>query len=74
MHVIESCNFDGNDRKTVIEFRDEEHPYGIFVTNTKIYWTDWKTNALHSADKSNLTARSIVAGNLEGLMDVKVRS
>lgn len=42
------------------------------MTNTKIYWTDWKTNALHSAEKNNLTDRRILAGNLEGLMDVKV--
>jgi low-density lipoprotein receptor-related protein 4 len=42
------------------------------VTNTKIYWTDWKTNALHSAMKANVTSRTIIAGNLEGLMDVKV--
>ena len=56
----------------MIKLRDEVHPYGIFVTNTKIYWTDWKTNALHSAEKANLTDRNIIASNLEGLMDVKV--
>lgn len=72
MHHIESCDFEGNFRKIVIEFKDDEHPYGIFVASTKIYWTDWKTNALHSADKANLTARAIIASNLEGLMDVKV--
>lgn len=60
MHHIESCDFQGNFRKKVIEFRDEEHPYGITVTNTKIYWTDWKTNALHSAEKADLTERSII--------------
>lgn len=71
MHLIESCDFEGNFRKTIIQLR-EEHPYGIFVTSTKIYWTDWKTNALHSAQKFNLTSREIIAGNLEGLMDLKV--
>lgn len=72
LHLIESCDFEGNFRKTVIDFRDDEHPYGITVTNTKIYWTDWKTNALHSTNKSNLTSHTIIARNLEGLMDVKV--
>lgn len=72
MHTIESCSFDGNFRKIVVEFRDDEHPYGIFVTNHKLYWTDWKTNALHAAEKDNLEKREIIAGNLEGLMDVKV--
>lgn len=72
LHLIESCDFEGNFRKTVIEFKAEEHPYGITVTNTKIYWTDWKTNALHSAIKTNLSSQTIITGNLEGLMDVKV--
>lgn len=73
MHFIEKCDFEGNFRKVVIEFRDEEHPYGIFVTSGKIYWTDWKTNSLHAADKNNLTARSIIAGNLEGNLKVFVQ-
>lgn len=66
------CDFDGNFHHTIIEFRNEEHPYGITVTKTKIYYTDWKTNALHAVNKNNLTSRTIIAGNLEGLMDVKV--
>lgn len=72
MHHIKKSDFDGNFQKVVIDFRNEEHPYGITVTRSKIYWSDWKTLALHAADKNNLTSRTIIAGNLEGLMDVKV--
>lgn len=42
------------------------------MTNTKIYWTDWKSLALYSANKSDTTKSSIITGNLQGLMDVKV--
>lgn len=42
------------------------------MTSQKLYWTDWKTNALHSAMKEHLDDREIIIGNLEGLMDVKV--
>lgn len=72
LHHIKKSDFDGNFQQIVIDFRNEEHPYGITVTRSKIYWTDWKTLALHSAEKKNLTSRTIIAGNLEGLMDVKV--
>lgn len=70
LNHIESCDFNGNFRKKIIT--SLAHPYGITVSKTHIYWTDWKTNALHAAEKLNSTAKSIVAKNLEGLMDVKV--
>lgn len=70
MHHIESCDFEGNFRKKLIT--NLPHPYGITVTKSSIFWTDWSSAALHSVEKSNLTARSIIASNLEGLMDVKV--
>lgn len=70
MTHIETCDFDGNFRGKFIE--GLPHPYGITVGKHSIYWTDWKTTALHAVNKKNLTDRSIVANNLEGLMDVKV--
>lgn len=45
---------------------------GLALTNQHIYWSDWKTNALHMLDRRNTTGPQIVRGNLEGLMDVKV--
>lgn len=65
---IESCNYDGNHRKIVLQ--NLEHPYGLAVTHTHIYYTDWKTMSLHLIDKGNLSTQ-IVRDNLEGLMDVK---
>ena len=52
--------------------KDLPHPYGIAVTRTHVYWSDWKSLALHTVEKKNLTNRSIAANNLEFLMDVKV--
>lgn len=45
---------------------------GLALTNQHIYWSDWKTNALHMLDRRNTTGPQIVRDNLEGLMDVKV--
>lgn len=66
---IESCDYDGNYRNIIIG--NLPHPYGIAVTRHYVYWTDWKTTALHVLDKQNSSQR-IIREKLEGLMEVKV--
>lgn len=68
--VIESCNYDGHSRRIIA--RNLPHPYGISVTLHHVYWTDWKTAALHVLDKKNTSAQRMIRDSLEGLMDIKV--
>lgn len=70
LKYIQSCDFDGNSRKD--EISDLKHPYGIAIGHDTIYWTDWKTSALHVAKKSDPSQSRIVKDGLEGLMDVKI--
>jgi low-density lipoprotein receptor-related protein 4 len=67
---IESSDFDGNFRKVVIN--ELSHPYGVAVKDNTIYWTDWKTKALHVSDLDRITRKHTIANNLEGLMEVKI--
>ncbi|XP_055684209.1 low-density lipoprotein receptor-related protein 4 [Lutzomyia longipalpis] len=69
-NTIESADFDGNYRNILLS--DLPHPYGLAITENKIYWTDWKSQALHVAPKKNANVSRILLEKLEGLMDVKV--
>lgn len=67
---IDSSDYDGNHRRQILG--NLPHPYGVVVTSQFIYWTDWKSMALHKIDKHNTSNSQIVRDNLEGLMDVKM--
>ncbi|CAG9563555.1 unnamed protein product [Danaus chrysippus] len=67
--TIESSDFNGHDRRTLLT--QVPYPYGIVIVGQHIYWTDWKTKALHRADKSNGREQLKIRENLEGLMDIR---
>ncbi|CAB3256651.1 unnamed protein product [Arctia plantaginis] len=67
--TIESSDFNGNDRRTILS--NVPYPYGIVIVAQHVYWTDWRTQALHRADKMNGKNSIIIRQNLEGLMDIR---
>ncbi|XP_038213650.1 low-density lipoprotein receptor-related protein 4 [Zerene cesonia] len=67
--TIESSDFNGWDKKTILS--NVPYPYGIVIVGQHIYWTDWKTKALHRADKTNVKEQLVIRDNLEGLMDIR---
>lgn len=64
LHTIESSDLNGKNRRVLI--RDVSHPYGLVVVGNHVYWTDWKTQALHRAEKINGTDNTKIKQNLEG--------
>uniref|UniRef100_A0A1I8N054 EGF-like domain-containing protein n=3 Tax=Musca domestica TaxID=7370 RepID=A0A1I8N054_MUSDO len=72
LKTIDSCDYSGNHRKRIMA--SLLHPYALALTDNYIYWTDWKSKALHMADRSNVTNRRDVMTNIDGLMDIKVIS
>lgn len=42
LHFIESMDYSGNNRKTIIKGGGLEYPYAITTFQKKLYWTDWK--------------------------------
>ncbi|GFR86359.1 low-density lipoprotein receptor-related protein 6 [Elysia marginata] len=47
---IFSCDFDGGNRRAVIEGTLRQ-PFSITVSSRNIYWSDWHRNAIHSCNK-----------------------
>lgn len=46
------------------------HPFGLTVHDDKLYWTDWQSKSIQSADKLTGLGRHTLAENLENLMDI----
>lgn len=59
-NTIESCDLDGKNRRLILS--KVPHPYGLVVVGNHIYWTDWKTEALHRADKVSRKLTRILSG------------
>lgn len=70
MLTIESSDFNGDDRRTVLS--NVPYPYGIVIVGQHVYWTDWKTKSLHRAEKAYGENQIVVRENLEGLMDIRL--
>uniref|UniRef100_A0AAX7SHF4 Low-density lipoprotein receptor-related protein 4 n=1 Tax=Astatotilapia calliptera TaxID=8154 RepID=A0AAX7SHF4_ASTCA len=69
MKTIEYGNFDGSDRQVLIGTQ-LPHPFGLTVHEDKLYWTDWQSKSIQSADKLTGLGRHTLAENLENLMDI----
>ncbi|XP_063374859.1 low-density lipoprotein receptor-related protein 4 [Cydia amplana] len=69
VYTIQTSDFSGNDRRTILH--KVQYPYGIVIVGPYIYWTDWKTEALHRANKTNGNDSIIIRENLKGLMDIR---
>lgn len=69
--TMESVNFDGTARRTIID-EGLTHPFGIDVYDQKVFWTDMKTLNVESANKNNGKDRQILIANVSELMDVRV--
>ncbi|KAG5839924.1 hypothetical protein ANANG_G00210400 [Anguilla anguilla] len=69
MKTIEHAHFDGSERKVLIGSQ-LPHPFGLTLHEDKIYWTDWQSKNIQSADKNTGLGRSTLAQNLENLMDI----
>lgn len=69
--TMESVNFDGSARRTIID-EGLTHPFGIDVYDQKVYWTDMQTLVVESANKHNGKEREVLITNVTDLMDVRV--
>lgn len=48
------------------------HPFGLTLYGQRIYWTDWQTKSIQSADRLTGLDRETLQENLENLMDIHV--
>lgn len=66
---IEVADLNGANRHTLLS--PVQHPYGLTLLDSYIYWTDWQTRSIHRADKSTGSNVILVRSNLPGLMDIQ---
>ncbi|XP_069077783.1 low-density lipoprotein receptor-related protein 4 isoform X3 [Pleurodeles waltl] len=66
---IETADLNGGNRHTLVS--PVQHPYGLTLLDSYIYWTDWQTRSIQRADKSTGGNMIVVCSNLPGLMDIQ---
>lgn len=66
---IEAADLNGANRHTLVS--PVQHPYGLTLLDSYIYWTDWQTRSIHRADKGTGSNAILVRSNLPGLMDIQ---
>nr|ADE34166.1 vitellogenin receptor [Nilaparvata lugens] len=71
MTTIESIRLDGTDRRKVLE-RAVVHPYSIAVFEDTIYWSDWDSLKIESANKFTGKNRKTVVQDKNRIYGIKV--
>ncbi|XP_062539561.1 low-density lipoprotein receptor-related protein 4 [Armigeres subalbatus] len=69
-HVIESADFDGKGRKKILS-NNLPHPFAMTLFEDSMYWTDWHTRTVSSANKVNGRGYRIVHEGLHFPMDIQ---
>nr|XP_018667004.1 low-density lipoprotein receptor-related protein 4 isoform X1 [Ciona intestinalis] len=69
-HIIEKANLDGGDRRAVIS-RGLLHPFGVTIFEDKLYWTDWQTKSVNSANKFTGRGVKTIRSRLHFPMDIQ---
>ncbi|KAK2107972.1 Low-density lipoprotein receptor- protein 4 [Saguinus oedipus] len=72
MHTprIEAADLNGANRHTLVS--PVQHPYGLTLLDSYIYWTDWQTRSIHHANKDTGSNVIFVRSNLPDLRDIQV--
>ncbi|XP_022648330.1 low-density lipoprotein receptor-related protein 4-like isoform X3 [Varroa destructor] len=70
MDCIEMSDLNGKHRTKLVI--DVEHPFGLTLHGSFIYWTDWQTKSVERADKSSGKKRLIIRDDIENAMDIKM--
>lgn len=71
LKTMETVMFDGSGRKILID-EGLMQPFGVYVYDQKVFWTDSKSNSVESADKATGRNRQVLIANVTDLMDVRV--
>nr|XP_006819580.1 PREDICTED: low-density lipoprotein receptor-related protein 4-like [Saccoglossus kowalevskii] len=69
LKTIEYSDLDGRNRMMLIGTQ-LPHPFGLTLYKDKVFWTDWQSKSIQSANKLTGLGRQTVISNLENLMDI----
>lgn len=59
LNFIEVMTYDGTDRKTILKSKFE-YPFSLTMFQTRLFWTDWKTWAVHYFDRSTNELKQLI--------------
>lgn len=48
---IETSDLRGKGRRVLLSTPHVHHPYSLAILNNRLFWSDWETSGIHSADK-----------------------
>jgi sugar lactone lactonase YvrE len=73
LKMISTAKYDGSEARVIIQsFITLKHPFSLSVFEDRIYWTDWDTEGVHSANRFTGKDVQHVATGLYGPMTVRV--
>ncbi|GFO35071.1 low-density lipoprotein receptor-related protein 4 [Plakobranchus ocellatus] len=65
---IECADLSGKFRRGLVT--RVQHPYGLTVAGSSIFWTDWRQRSIYQANKNMASNITQLRGNLKGVMDI----
>ncbi|CAL4203974.1 unnamed protein product, partial [Meganyctiphanes norvegica] len=69
-HIIEAAKIDGTGRRKVIE-NNLPHPFAVTVFEDNLYWTDWHTRSIQTANKRTGKDHKDIHTSLAFPMDIR---
>lgn len=70
IHVVD---YDGNNHRSPLrKIRSLGHPFAITLFDNNLYWTDWNTNLISTANKNDGSEAREVLRQQSRLLDIKV--
>lgn len=69
LHYIHSCDFDGSNRRAVVE-GNLPHPFALTLFEETIYWTDWQTRSIHACNKRTSAEMMVLHEDIFSPMDI----
>ena len=73
LSFIHSSNFDGSDRRVVVE-GNLPHPFALTLIDNTLFWTDWQTQSIHSCNKVSGGSQKDIHKGIYSPMDIHVYS
>ena len=67
---IESVNFDGSNRKTVLS--GLRHPFGLAIFHDSLIFSDWQDRSIFMVSRQNTSNITVLRQGLVGLMELQV--
>lgn len=68
-NVIETALFDGTDRRKILT-KGLPHPFALTIFEDAIYWTDWHTKSISTANKATGAGLRTIHTDLQFPMDI----